>query len=235
MIPVQILKSVEQIKTVLQLPYAVFVQTENTEKRQKGFICIAAVFRYTKEGAYIVLSPFLKNCTKTVWAFARSSIALSHFNDFTFKTHLGVLHFITSQYDVPLYNFKDFTLKNLPEKRDRLQKFFNYALEPFNKGLEGVNVAAAVTLIHPTYPIVSNVFSATPKIAVGMIMKEAERIDLNNYNPTRLSQANGLDKLLNSHDTEIHFDHELYETMSDYVRTVYDECNVDEFALELMQ
>lgn len=207
MVNIQILADVKGIKTILQFPYAIFVRSTNKETKQEGFICLGAVFRYTLENKYVAFSPFFKkNNNMIAWTLARCHIALIHFNDFTFRTHLGVLHLATSQYNVPLYNYKNFTLKNQPEKSARLEKFFRYAYEPFNRGLEGVNISAATTLIHPKYPVVSNSFTLSPAMALALISKEAGAINFNKFNPAGLAREAGLEELLQNEDTAIHFD-----------------------------
>ncbi len=55
----------------------------------------------------------------------------------------------------------------------------------FNRGLEGVNVAATATLVHPLgkYSVVNKVFNYSQDNAITMYSSLASRIDLSKYSP----------------------------------------------------
>lgn len=230
---IQSLKVVKEVTTKIQFPYAVFVKAKNNETGKKGFICIAAVFRYTKLNKYLTLSPFFSKVSKVpkIWSMARCHIAHEHFNDFTFRTHLGVLHLVTCQYNVPLYNYLNFSKVNT----EKVKKFFKYAFEPFNRGLEGVNTSAFKTLIHPDYPLVSNVFTVSTTHALKVIGKETDRIDMNKYTARELARKNGLDDMLKPEsESGIYFDSRIQDALDRYISGVYDACGMREYEKEIM-
>lgn len=68
-------------------------------------------------------------------------------NDFSVRVHLGVYHFTTNQYHVPVYR----TLNKLKDRRQKenFHNFINHTYGMFSRGLEGVNVAATASLVHP--------------------------------------------------------------------------------------
>jgi hypothetical protein len=111
---------VKMVETVIQFPYAVFVRLNNKKTGEVEFVCVAAVLRYTQEkNKYVTISPFFTKIRKQspqIWQVVRAHIAHAHSNDFTFRTHLGVLHLITEQYNVPLYNYLRYT----PKYHDRV-------------------------------------------------------------------------------------------------------------------
>lgn len=210
-----------------------FVKAKNNETGKEGYICIAAVFRYTASNKYITLSPFFTKVSKIpkIWAMVRCHIAHVHMNDFTFKTHLGVLHLTTCQYDVPLYNY----LHSTQRYQDRVNKFFKYAFEPFNQGLEGVNTSAFKTLIHPDYPLVSNVFTVPTEKALKLIRKETDAIDMNKYTTRELARRNGLQELLKPEsESAIYFDSRIQDALDKYIGGVYDSCGMKECEKEIL-
>lgn len=93
----------------LQTPYPILM---NNGKDGKGrFVCVAIGFRYKiKEGGKLVqkvqfYSPFFSRQPEKIWRLAQSQLSQTIFTDFNIRFHLGLLHFSTNQYLVPLSNF----------------------------------------------------------------------------------------------------------------------------------
>lgn len=84
------------------------------------------------------------------------------------RVHLGIYHFTTNQYHVPVYRFLN-SLKG--SKADSFKGFLDHTYSLFSRGLEGVNVAATASLVHPIekYSLVNKVFNIKSENAVGII------------------------------------------------------------------
>ena len=230
---IQSLKVVKEVTTKIQFPYAVFVKARNNETGKEGFICIAAVFRYTKLNKYLTLSPFFSKVSKVpkIWSMARCHIAHEHINDFNSRVHWGVLHLATSHYNVPLYNYLNFR----KTYSDRVNKFFKYAFAPFNDGLEGINISAMDTLLHPDCPALGDIFTITREHALKVIGKETEHLDMNKYTARELARKNGLDDMLKPEsESGIYFDSRIQDALDRYISGVYDACGMREYEKEIM-
>ena len=78
-----------------------------------GFICIAIGVRIKQQVR--IFSPFFASQGERVWRLAQSHVAQIALNDFSVRVHLGLYHFTTNQYHVPVYR----TLGNLKDKRQK--------------------------------------------------------------------------------------------------------------------
>lgn len=93
----------------MQSPYPILIRTHDG-----SFLCIAIGYRYgikNDNGNLIrnkvqFYSPFFDNQPEKVWRLAQSHLLQALFNDFHVRVHLGLYHFTTNQYNVPLYNYK---------------------------------------------------------------------------------------------------------------------------------
>jgi hypothetical protein len=83
----------------LQCPYPIYVKVNGK------FICAAIGFRYEKGSKVRIFSPFFESQNENVWRLAQSHLSQAIFNDFHMRIHLGVYHFTTNQYNVPMYNY----------------------------------------------------------------------------------------------------------------------------------
>jgi hypothetical protein len=91
----------------MQSPYPILMRTNDG-----SFICIAIGYRYKIKGdngaenKVQFYSPFFEKQPEKVWRLAQSHLLQALFNDFHVRVHLGLYHFTTNQYNVPLYNYK---------------------------------------------------------------------------------------------------------------------------------
>lgn len=93
----------------MQAPYPIFIKTADG-----SFLCIAIGYRYgikNESGRLIgskiqFYSPFFSHQPEKIWRLAQSHLLQALFNDFHVRVHLGLYHFTTNQYNVPLYNYK---------------------------------------------------------------------------------------------------------------------------------
>lgn len=113
------------------------------------------------------------------------------------KIHLGILHFSTNQYLVPLYNFRD-QLKAGTDPKRRLNLFLKYGFDIFNKGLEGINAGATSTLVNPIaeYALTNNVFAFDFPILLEILSHYSNKVNFNIYNPLNLAKKNNIESLL---------------------------------------
>lgn len=77
------------------MPYPIFL------KVKEGFVCIGVGTRIKGEAK--IFSPFFANQGERVWRLVQSHVAQASFNDFSVRTHLGIYHFTSNQYHVPVY------------------------------------------------------------------------------------------------------------------------------------
>jgi len=109
-----------------------------------------------------VYSPFFEEQPYKVWKLATSHLLQANVIDFHIRVHLGLLHFTTAQYNVPIYN----TLIEAKEKMERenskksliadteehrfkrMDYFLEEAVTLFNDGLEQVNTTGTDTLFN---------------------------------------------------------------------------------------
>lgn len=76
------------------------------ESGRYGWICVAAVFRYTVPSIrFVAISPFI-NGHLDVWKYVRGHIASAHLNDFEVRTHVGFMHIASTLYTVPIFNYR---------------------------------------------------------------------------------------------------------------------------------
>ena len=79
---------------------------------------------------------------------AQSHIGQIVINDFAVRVHLGIYHFTTNQYHVPIYKCLG---KFAGREKENFGKFIDHSYSLFSRGLEGVNVAATASLVHPIH------------------------------------------------------------------------------------
>ena len=127
----------------LNVPYPIFLRIKKQDSY--SFVCIGIGFRVNKQVK--IFSPFFASQGEKVWRLAQSHLAQMAINDFSVRVHLGVYHFTTNQYHVPIYRF----LSGLKDNKDMLNfgHFLDHTYGLFSRGLEGVNVAATASLVHP--------------------------------------------------------------------------------------
>ena len=81
----------------LHVPYPIFLKVDG------GFILAAVGFRIN--GKVHIFSPFFENQDQKLWRLVQSHVGQMALNDFSVRIHLGIYHFTTNQYHVPVYNF----------------------------------------------------------------------------------------------------------------------------------
>lgn len=139
----------------LHVPYPVFLSVKGSQGENQ-FICIAVGTRF--KGQPKIFSPFFASQGERLWRLVQSHVAQTVLIDFSVRVHLGIYHFTTNQYNVPVYNF----LSSLKDKEAaNFENFLNHTYSLFSRGLEGVNVAATASLVHsvPKYALVNKVFN----------------------------------------------------------------------------
>ena len=109
------------------------------------------------------------------------------------RIHLGILHFTTNQYNVPIYN----SLRRI-DKQSRsylnLQNFLKHSYTFFNEGLEGINVSAQATLINPepSYSLLNKVFNYSQEKAFETMANYSNQLNIAEFTPEALLARNGL-------------------------------------------
>ena len=93
----------------------------------------------------------------------QSHVSQLALNDFAVRVHLGLYHFTTNQYHVPVYKCLG-QLKD-PQQKSNFSQFIKSSYAMFSKGLEGVNVAATASLVHliPKYALVNKALNIRQK------------------------------------------------------------------------
>ncbi len=172
----------------MHAPYPVFLRLQDSTGTTR-FICIAIATRIN--GTPRIFSPFFEAQGEPVWRLAQSHVAQAVINDFSVRVHLGVYHFTTNQYHVPIYNF----LSQL--KRQQNETFLNFLTHTyslFSRGLEGVNVAATASLVHAVakYALVNKVFNIQQKHAIQIIAKTSNNVRIFEYDPINILRNNGI-------------------------------------------
>jgi hypothetical protein len=97
--------------------------------------------------------------------------------DFSVRVHLGVYHFTTNQYHVPIYKFLNNSKGN---RAETFKGFLDHTYSLFSRGLEGVNVAATASLVHPIpkYSLVNKVFNLESNNAVKVIADTSNNLKI---------------------------------------------------------
>ena len=86
----------------MHVPYPVFLRIQGSQGETQ-FICIAVGVRLN--GSAKFFSPFFASQGERVWRLVQSHVAQTVLNDFSVRVHLGIYHFTTNQYHVPIYNY----------------------------------------------------------------------------------------------------------------------------------
>lgn len=172
----------------MHVPYPIFLRIKN--KDHYSFICVGIGFRINN---YVnIFSPFFSRQGEKVWRLAQSHLAQAAINDFSVRVHLGVYHFTTNQYHVPIYRF----LEGLKEPKDKINfsNFLHHTYSLFSRGLEGVNVGVTASLVHPIEKIslVNKVLNIKQKDAINIIAKHSNNIKIYDYNPYSIMKNQGI-------------------------------------------
>ena len=102
-----------------------------TTQDVKGFICIGVCVRIQQK--IHVFSPFFQEQNEKLWRLVQSHVSQLAINDFAVRIHLGLLHFTTNQYHVPVYKCLG-QLKD-PRKKENFSNFIKQSYSMFSKGL----------------------------------------------------------------------------------------------------
>ena len=99
-------------------------------------------------------------------------------NDFSVRVHLGLYHFTTLQYHVPIYRFMG-EMKD-QEKKKRLEGFVKHCYAIFSRGLEGVNVSATASLVHPNqkYSLVNKALNISQPHSIQIIAETSNNVKI---------------------------------------------------------
>lgn len=172
----------------MHVPYPIFLRV--THQGSLGFICIGVGIRFN--GRPKIFSPFFKNQDERVWRLVQSHVAQIAINDFSVRTHLGIYHFTSNQYHVPIYN----TLNRIGEPRQKanLLEFIDHSYGMFSRGLEGVNVSATASLVNPNedYSLVNKALNITQNDSIAIIAETSNNIKIFDFNPRSLLKNNGI-------------------------------------------
>ena len=57
------------------------------------------------QGKVHIFSPFFADQNERLWRLVQSHVGQVALNDFSVRVHLGVYHFTTNQYHVPVYRY----------------------------------------------------------------------------------------------------------------------------------
>lgn len=173
----------------LHVPYPIFLRVK-TLKGTDGYICIGIGFRIKQQVR--IFSPFFANQGERVWRLAQSHLAQIAINDFSVRVHLGIYHFTTNQYHVPIYKF----LSNLKNKREKhnFHNFLHHTYTLFSRGLEGVNVAATASLVHPIekFSLVNKALNVKQDDAITIIAKTSNNVEIYDFNPVSILKKQGI-------------------------------------------
>ena len=181
-------KPVDEIH-YMHVPFPIFLNVRTTHNT-KGFICIGVGIRVKQEVK--IFSPFFAKQGERVWRLAQSHMSQIAVVDFAVRIHLGLYHFTTNQYHVPVYK----TLDKL--KGDRLKKsytnFIDHSYAMFSQGLEGVNVAATSTLVHqiPKYSLINKALNISQESAINIIAATTNNLKIYEFNPRGITKNNGI-------------------------------------------
>jgi len=172
----------------LHVPFPVLLRVEEKNGEPK-FICIAVGTRF--HGAPKIFSPFFANQGERLWRLVQSHVGQVIMNDFSVRVHLGIYHFSTNQYHVPIYNYLE-GLKG--SEADSFLNFLTHTYALFSRGLEGVNVAATASLVHqvPKYSLVNKVFNMSQETAVTIIAQTSNNLKIFEYDPISILKNNGI-------------------------------------------
>lgn len=199
----------------LNVPYPIFLRVNNQ------YICIGVGFRINQKVE--IYSPFFAKQGENLWRLVQSHVTQAVLNDFNVRTHLGVYHFTTNQYHVPVYKCLSKLHKNSPQK-DNFMRFIDHSYGMFSKGLEGVNVAATASLVHPVekYSLVNKALNVTQATAIKIIANTSNNLKIYDLNPETILANQGHSKEeIQKYFPKLAFDLELYAILSDYIEKVY--------------
>jgi hypothetical protein len=119
-------------KHYFHVTYPILLRVKACEdKKEPGFICIGVGIRLN--GKVKIYSPFFANQPEKLWRLVQSHVSQVCINDFSVRTHLGVYHFTSNQYHVPIYNF----FGSIKEKRSKnhYDAFLTHVYALFSRGL----------------------------------------------------------------------------------------------------
>jgi hypothetical protein len=91
--------------------------------------------------------------------------------------------------------------------------------------LDGVNVTATASLVHPIeqYAIINRVFNLNQKNALDLIASYSNRVDFTKLSPRELLSQNGIStEVAEKELIRAKLDLEFYKIISDYVDSIYD-------------
>lgn len=101
----------------------------------------------------------------------------------------------------------------------------------FSRGLEGVNVAATASLVHPIekYSLVNKALNIKQEHAINIIAGTSNNLKIFDFNPEAILTRQGISQEeVKQNFPKMSFDCELYEILSDYVEGVYKAFKVQE-------
>jgi hypothetical protein len=84
----------------MHVPYPVFLRIKGA-KGKSEFICIAVGIRSNRRPT--IFSPYFSSQNEKLWRLVQSHVSQVIVNDFNMRVHLGLYHFTTNQYNVPMY------------------------------------------------------------------------------------------------------------------------------------
>jgi len=155
------------------VPYPIFLKVDQPTP---GFILVAVGFRI--QGKVHIFSPFFANQPERLWRLVQSHIGQVALNDFSVRVHLGIYHFTTLQYHVPIYRFMG-EMKDENEKK-LMECFIQHCYSMFSRGLEGVNVSATASLVHPEerYSLVNKALNISQPHAIQIIAETSNNVKI---------------------------------------------------------
>lgn len=216
----------------MNTPYPIFMRIQHPERKDDyAYICAAICFRIN--GQIQVISPFFNNQNEPLWRLAQSHLAQAVINDFSLRIHLGVYHFTTNQYHVPIYRFLESVEARKGADHDSYQQFLDRTYTMFSRGLEGVNVAATASLVHPQeeYSLVNKVFNLRQQQVIDIIAGNTNLLKIAEFNPATIVKNQGIsEEEVGKYFEKIGFDIELYNILADYIKGVYDIYEINRLA-----
>jgi hypothetical protein len=85
------------------------------------------------KGQVKIYSPFFANQSEKLWRLVQSHVSSAAINDFSLRTHLGIYHFTSNQYHVPIYNY--FSKIKDENAKKRYDAFLTHVYALFSRGL----------------------------------------------------------------------------------------------------